>query len=252
MSVKISRVNLSSLWNSEFPLFVEQLSNITRKHTPADLHLAKPYARVTTLLPQLAKIKAQELSNVLSNKMVDLDTERDVLLIGIQAQVKTYSKLSLPDMASHVEVMKRFFSIHGTDITTTNYNAETKRVNDLLAEYDAKADVKAAAEALHLTPLFEQLRVVNAQFANVFLQRTEDNSTTENVDVRGIRVETSKQVVALLDAIEYCSAEYETTDYQPLANELNDLIEYYKTQVKARTTRRNAGKVTSTEVPIAQ
>ncbi|MFT3752169.1 MAG: DUF6261 family protein [Paludibacter sp.] len=121
-----------------------------------------------------------------------------------------------------------------------------------MADYDAKAEVKAAAEALHLTPLFEQLRVVNAQFASVFLQRTEDNSTTENVDVRAIRVETSKQVVALLDAIEYCSTEYETTDYQPLANELNDLIEYYKTQVKARTTRRNAGKVTSTEVPIAQ
>ncbi|MFT3752168.1 MAG: hypothetical protein QM800_04585 [Paludibacter sp.] len=98
MSVKISRVNLNNLWNSEFPLFIEQLSNITRKHNPATLHLEKPYTRVTVLLPQLAKIKAQELSNVLSNKMVDLDTERDVLLIGIQAQVKIYGKLSLPDM----------------------------------------------------------------------------------------------------------------------------------------------------------
>jgi len=33
-------------------------------------------------------------------------------------------------------------------------------------------------------------------------------------------------------------------------NELNDLIAYYKTQLKARATRRKAGKDVSKETPI--
>jgi len=39
--------------------------------------------------------------------------------------------------------------------------------------------------------------------------------------------------------------------YTTPANELNDLIAYYKTQLKARATRRKAGKDVSKETPIA-
>lgn len=53
-----------------------------------------------------------------------------------------------------------------------------------------------------------------------------------------------------LSTFEFCSTEYDDLDYQTPANELNEHVSYYKTQLKARETRRANGKDTSTEDPI--
>jgi len=250
MKVTIFRLKLNHLWNSEYSMFVSQLVAIFLKYQPEALYLKKAFERLTALMPQLAKIKAQELSNVLSNQLVDLDNERDTLFNAIVAQVKNMGKLSMASIAPHVVVMNRFLDIHGRDIAVANYNAETKRINDMLADFSSKKDVKAAVDGLTLTAFFQQLATVNTQFANLFMQRTEENAATETVDARAIRAETDKVLIAFFDAFEFCSSEYEELDYQTPANEMNDLISYYKTQLKTRATRRSIGKEVHTEVPI--
>ena len=147
--------------------------------------------------------------------------------------------------------MNRFLDIHGRDIDSANYSSETNRMNDLLADYDGKPEVQAAAVALNLKMLFDQLRMVNTQFATLFLQRNAENAAVEVVDSQAIRTETDKVLTAFFDAFEFCSSEYEELDYATPANEMNDLTNYYKTQLKARSTRRNSGKDVSTEKPIA-
>jgi len=250
MPVEISRLTFKNLWNNEYTMFVNQIVVIADKYDPTSLHLQKSYSKVTAQLPALAKIKAQEKSNALSNQLQELDAERDTLIVAIIAQVKAMGKLSMPAIAPHVVVINRFFDQHGRDIATANYNAETERLTDLLADYNAKADVKAAAQALNLTMLFDQLGIVNTQFAALFLQRTESDAATEKVDTRAIRTETDKALTAFFDAFEFCSSEYDGLDYITPASELNELIAYYKTQLKARATRRNSGKDVSVEEPI--
>jgi hypothetical protein len=224
---------------------------IILKYQPAVLHLQKAYAKLTAMLPNLEKIKAQELSNALSNSLHGLDTERDNLINAIAAIVKALGKLSMPSVAPHVVVLKRFLNIHGSDIAKAGYNSATERTRGLLADYDAKADVKAAALALNLKILFDQLSVVNSQFATMFLQRTEEEAAQEKVDARANRTETDVVLTAFFDAFEYCSSEYDELDYVAPANELNNLIAYYKTQLKARATRRKAGEDVNNEPPIA-
>jgi hypothetical protein len=250
MSKKIARLSLRELWNSEYTLFVNQLVIIFLKYPVEALHLTKAFARVTALLPQLAKIKAQELSNAISDQLRDLDNERDTLIKGIVAQVKVLGKLSLASVAPHVVVLNRLLDIHRRDIASANYSSETERLDDLLKDYDAKPDVQAAAVALNLKILFDQLQVVNTQFATLFLQRTAEEAAVEVVDAHAIRMETDKALTAFFDAFEFCSSEYEELDYETPANEMNDLINYYKAQLKARITRRNSGKDVSTEKPI--
>jgi hypothetical protein len=251
MRVKISRLNYKSLWNSEYTMFVTQLTVIILKYKLYALHLAKAYGKVQELLPALAKIKAQELSNEISNQLQELDAERDTLITALAAQVKTMGRLSMPSLAPHVVVLNHFFDTHGRDIATANYNAETKRINDLLADYDKKPDVQAAATALNLSFLFDQMRTVNSQFGSLFMQRTGEDAAVEKVDSNTIRAEADKAITSFFDAIEFCSSEYEELDYVTPANEINDLVAYYKTQLKARATRRNAGKDVAVEAPIA-
>jgi len=250
MTVKISRLPFKTLWNSEYTLFVNQTVGITEKYHPENLHLARSFGRLKDLQTDLSKIKAHESGSVISNRLHELDTERDTLIIALAAQVKTLGKLSMPSVAPHVLVLDHFFDIHGRDIALDNYNAETKRISDLLEDYDAKPDVKTAAEALNLKILFDQLRVVNTQFGSLFLQRTGEDAATDRADARAIRNEADKALTALFDAFEFCSSEYDNLDYDTPANELNDLIAYYRTQLKARATRRNAGKDVSEEKAI--
>ena len=130
MSKKIARLTFRELWNSEYTLFVNQLVIIFQKYPIEALHLAKAFGKVLALLPQLAKIKAQELSNAISNQLRDLDNERDTLIKAIVGQVKAMGKISLASIAPHVVVMNRFFDIHGRDIDSANYSSETNRMND--------------------------------------------------------------------------------------------------------------------------
>jgi len=250
MKVIIIRVRLTHLWNSEYCMFVSQIVAIFLKYQPDALHLKKAFERVTVFTPDLSKIKAQELGNAISNQLADLNSERRTLIKGIIEQVKTFGKLSLKGVAPHVAVLERFLNKHGYDIGESNYNDNTDKFIKLLADYDGNVDVKAAVTALNLTVLFSHLQEVNNQFATLYLQRTQENSAVEAVDARAIRTELDKALTAFFDTFEIFSAEYETLDYQTPANELNDLISNYKTQLKARTTRRNAGKDVHTETPI--
>jgi len=252
MKATINRLPLTHLWNSEYAIFVNQLIAILEKYEPDLLHLKKAFERLIAMLPDLGKIKAQEQSSALSISLHELDEERDTLIIAIASQVKTMGKLSLPAVAPHVTVLKRFLDIHGRDISNANYNVATERTEKMLADYDTKEDVKTAAEGLNLKILFEQLRMVNTNFARLFLQRTSEDAASEKIDVRAIRYETDKVLIAFFDAFEFCSTEYDDLDYTTPANEMNNLIDYYKTQLKARHTRRNNGVEVSKEAPIAE
>lgn len=252
MKTNLSRLKLTNLRNSEYSMFVNQFISILLKYQPELLHLQRAFEKLTALLPDLAKIKAQELSNTLSTVLHELDDERDSYLNAMAAQVKIMGRLKLPSIASHVAVITHFLDIHGRDISKANYNAKTEQTNDLLNDYISKEDVVAAVDELNLKILFDQLSIVNAKFAELFLQRVQEEAAIEKVDARAIRTETGKVMVEFCEAFEFCSMEYTALDYLSPAKELNDLIGYYKTQLKARTTRRKSGKEVSNEAPIAE
>ena len=250
MNITILRIQLSHLWNSEYCIFVNQIVTIFQKFEIEALHLKKSFDRVLALLPEIAKIKAKELGNVISNQLKDLNTERRTLIVTIADQVNKYGKLSMPSLSQQVLVMKRFLDKHGRDIGTSNYNSNTDRFNDMLADYEANTEVQAASVALQLVVFFDHLQKINTQFATLYLQRSDENSSVEKVDAEAIRAQTDKALTAFFEAFEFCSTEYEELDYQTPANKMNELISHYKTQLKARQTRRHEGKDVQTEDPI--
>lgn len=103
---------------------------------------------------------------------------------------------------------------------------------------------KYQPEALHLKKAFEKLTALSPDLAKIKAQELSSalSNTLHELD-------TERDI--LINAFEFCSSEYDEPDYVTPEKELNDLIAYYKTQLKARTTRRNAGKEVSVEAPIA-
>ena len=249
MKAIIHRLPLTHLLNSEYSIFVTQLIAILAKYQPDLLHLKKAYERLTAMMPQLVKIKAQERCNSITASLEQLDNERNILVMGIRNQIKMLGRLTLPDLSPYLLMMRRFMDTYGSEITAGNYNAATERTNKLLAEYNAKAELQNGADALYLKMLFDQLNAINTRFAKLFIQRTEQDAAQEHIDTKAIRIEADKVLIALFDAFEFCSSEYEDLDYKTAAKELNELIDYYKMQLKGRIARRSAGKGISNELP---
>ena len=250
MHVKISRLALKSLRNSEYTMFISQLVAILLKYNLDALQLRKSFDRLVALTPELDKIVAQDLSSAYSNKIRDLDAQRDNLFAIIVSMVKNLEKSGIATLAPHVELLKRLLDKHGRDIAEAGYSAETKRLNDFLVEISTNANLMAAITATNLALFIDQLRTVNTEFASKFMVRIEESSSSEVVNAYNIRLVSDKTLISFFRAIEFCSSEYEDLDYVTPANELNELITYYKTMLKARESRRMAGKDTSVEAPI--
>jgi len=250
MHVKISRLALKSLRNSEYTMFISQLVAILLKYNLDALQLRKSFDRLVALTPELDKIVAQDLSSAYSNKIRDLDAQRDNLFAVIVSMVKNLEKSGIATLAPHVELLKRLLDKHGRDIAEAGYSAETKRLNDFLVEISTNANLMAAITATNLALFIDQLRTVNTEFASKFMVRIEESSSSEVVNAYNIRLVSDKTLISFFRAIEFCSSEYEDLDYVTPANELNELITYYKTMLKARESRRMAGKDTSVEAPI--
>ena len=83
---------------------------------------------------------------------------------------------------------------------------------------------------------------MNTRFDSLYMQRVENEAAVEKVDSHAIRKEINKVLTDFFDAIEFCSSEFDELDYLTPANELNELIGKYKSQLKARTTRSRKRK----------
>ena len=244
MTIVINRIPYKMLRVSEYPLFIKQTIEIGGKYDVDALHLKKSFIRLKDCQPAVEKIRVQESKSEHSKSLQELDDERDAILRAIINQVANYNAITIANIKSNTEILNRFLDKHGRDMATDTYNAETKRIDDFIYDYENNATFKDAVEALNMTFLFDQLKLINFEFEKTFMLRTEESSTIEKVETIKIRTETDKALTIFYNGIEFLSTEYEDLDYTALANELNDLLMHYRTLLKARNTRRIHGKET--------
>ncbi|MDR0606201.1 MAG: DUF6261 family protein [Bacteroidales bacterium] len=241
---------LPELWNSEYPLVVNRIIDITKAHNPYDLHLGQSFERLVAFRPQLAKIEVQERSDKDSAMLSELDQQRDTLFNITYVVAKAFQRTPIAEISNQAYLIITAIKKHGKDIASANYTAETKRLYDLIADINTQPEILKSLETLSLLPLFVRMGEVNAAFDSLFMQRSQRQAETEKVDIRTIRLECDKAITLLWNAIEFCCNEYGKENYLPLIAAINNLNMYYKQQLAARAARRKANLNISDEKPI--
>ena len=241
---------LPGLWNSEYPLVVNRIIDITKAHNPYDLHLGLSFERLEKFRTELAKIEKPERADKYSALLSELDQQRDTLFNIIYIVSKAFQRTPIAEISNHAHNIITEIKKHGKDITSANYTAETKRLSDLIAGINARPEILKSLEFLSLLPLFIRMCEVNAEFDSLFMQRNQRQAETEKVDVRTIRLECDKAITLLWNAIDFCCNEYGKEKYLPLITAINNLNTYYKQQLAARATRRKNNQNISDEMPI--
>jgi hypothetical protein len=248
--ISIVKYRFSGLWNSEYPLVVIRIINITEAHNPHNLHLGQSFERLAAFRPQLAKIEVQERFDQDSAMLSELDQQRDTLFNIIYGVAKSFQRTPIDEISNYAHSIITIIKKHGKNITSNNYTAETKCLYDLIADIKARPEVMKALEVLSLLPLFERMNEVNMEFDRLFMQRSQRQAITEKIDIRAIRLECDKAIILLWNAIEFCCNEYGEENYLPLIAAINNLNTYYKQQLTARAARRKLNQNVSDEEPI--
>jgi len=248
--ISIIKFRFQGLWNSEYPLVVNRIIDITERHNPDALHLGVSFNRLAAFRPQLAKIEIQERADRDSATLSELDQQRDTLFNVIYTVAKAFQRVPIGDISNQAHRIVTLYKKHGTTMASANYTAQTKRLYDMQADFTANADAMTALETLSLKPLFTRMDELNRQFDALFMTRQLRQAETERVDTRAIRTECDKAITLLWNAIEHCMAERGEQPYIPLVNAINTLNAYYKQQLAARATRRKAKQPVEKEEAI--
>ena len=252
MKLKIDRVHHAILRNNEFPTVFHHTLKIAGKHNPEALHLEKSFAELESFV---ATIDAMEVYVRKYEKLSlagELDMERDRLSNTVYKVTKDFGTIDIPEIRVHFDVLNPIIEKHKTQtVAGSSRAAETKRI--LMLENDvnaAGAPVAAAIAAFGLTTVTARLFATNREYDAIISAYIAEKSETQKINVAELRSGATKAITQFFDAVQYSAYVYEDLDYRPLVNELSELNRYYSRQLKARVTRRKAGKKTADEDPI--
>jgi hypothetical protein len=252
MKVKIERVSYPHLWNSEFPLVVDQTLSICEKYDMQSMMLEKSYNELVSYRPQLNSMSVYSRKNAKIVAAGIFDSERDSLINGFVKAIKAMKYVDLPQIKPHFELLDSLLSKHkASTIALANNISETERLIMLENEINANPGIQAAIMSLNLDGLTQRLFEANKEYDKIFREYIAEKSSEQPLDVASLRRNCYKSLTQFFDAVQYCAFANEHLDYTALVNELRQLNNYYRQQLKARATRRMNGKDTMEEEPIA-
>ncbi|MDO4783421.1 MAG: DUF6261 family protein [Capnocytophaga felis] len=230
--------SFSQLRNSEYPLVVKRILEIVSKHNVEELFLKKAYDRLAGLSSEVEKIQIQEKASGITDELANANKLRDKITTAVFNLVQNYKQLGIAEYSDKAKVLHLWLSKYGKKITKENYTSQTEKTNQLIAEMEGSEAIKNALSQLHLTDLLLRLKKTNEEFEKLFRSRTSEVASIPEIDVKAIRKNIDKELNKLFVAIDFCANEYEDKDYKPLISELQELLNYHKTQIKARRNKK--------------
>ncbi len=251
MKTKIARPHYANLHNNEYPLAAERTISIAEKYDMQGMKLGRSFGILSSFRPRLQAMKVY----IRKNKKIEaaglLDSERDTLVKAFRGVVKAQVDVELPQVKPYCALLNELLDNHKTQtIAGDGLSTETERLNNLEKDIVAGQEIQAAITALNLQDIVARMFDANREYEALFREIIADKSVTEHIDIPVLRRECNKALGQFFDAIQYCAFEHEDIDYTGLVNEINQLNNYYRTQLKARATRRKNGKDTDKEDPI--
>ncbi len=172
----------------------------------------------------------------LTPQIQQLDDVRDSLFLGIKNTVETWA-------AHHYDAQKKNaaflladkIEMHGKMLHKLRYQQETATINALVD--DLLGGLSEATNLLGLTEWVVQLKIVNVEFNEKYVERAKALSTEQEGVVLQLRTKATEAFFQLKNIFEarMAIAKIEQTDlisvYQQLDNELNEITEQYNNAV---------------------
>ncbi|HEY4787046.1 MAG TPA: DUF6261 family protein [Bacteroidales bacterium] len=223
--------------NSEIVQFFADVLGICKQQKAETLQLAVQTNNLSKESTRLSAIFKITQGSSFTDKVIELDHRRDDYIIGIRkyAEALIYHFEQATQDAAVAIVAS--FDKYGKKIYKLNYEAETITVTSLAKDWTADTVLAAAIVKLNLTAWVEELKTSNNLFNEVYLTRTGENATKEDIKFIELRKSSITYFRELVTHIESRATIAGDASYDPLIRALNVLIQKYNLVAASHTDK---------------
>lgn len=230
------KIHLSSLRNSEFSQFSNDVLGVIARNNPAALKVEKQEAGLRTLSKQADALFKTKKGFDTTEELIALDARRDKCITGISLNVHSLTYHFDEEVVQHAQILSKHLKHYGAGaIARENYVSETAHIKAVLKDWETKPELKAAIKKLQLEGWKTALETDNNAFNELYLERNAEMGAASTDTLREKRIEVGDAFYALCNHISAYHILKDGADpYGKTVKELNALIGQYNALLAGR------------------
>lgn len=215
------------------------------KHAESDpVVKVKAAAQVAALKAALA-VEDENLKltrkSLLTDEIVQADTDRDTLFRGYKKAVAGFVKFPVADMAQAARVLTQHLKDYAID-PKMQIDRETGLLVNFIA--DLEGPYKQQVATLSLTPFVDKLKAANDRVCTLTDMRTDERSTKTLGALKAARKASDEAYAMLVMMVNALAVVFGEADYAKFIDYMNTEITHYKREVlnqKAKPAETGGG-----------
>jgi hypothetical protein len=207
-------------------------------------------APVTSQEPFLQKIatKIEEDKNELevalnrergseyTQQLMARDSGRDNAFTAFRDYVKACTRRSQPEIVDAAELIVNAIRKQGWTLYLSGYARETASLNMLFNDLSSH-ELTAAIQTIGAQLWLDDLKAAQTAFEETYQTKVSTETQIDYPALRDAKMQLGRHLNTLLDCIQILLCLGETETYEPIANQLNEIITDVMTSARARRTR---------------
>lgn len=230
-------IKINSLRNIEFIQLGDATLGIVNRNNPLVLMLQEQYDNYFSANSIVSNLYTKGNANPITQSIVEADARRDATINGINYVLLGYTYHFTDSVRNAANLLYNNISSYGSGIAKLNYQSETATLKSILADWTDKPELAQAVITLQLDDWKKEMETANNAFDSLYLDRTQDISTTGDVTFKAARLAATTAYYELRDTIDAyytIKKDEEKKQYAKVINELNALIKQYNSMLNNR------------------
>lgn len=217
----ITKVDLNAIRMGSFLTIMNNVRDYLAKENVQELGLEAIKNEFSASVDSLTELfKSHERGSKHTEKLTQLDNQRDRALVGFIKHVELFAKFPEEDKAIAASDLARIVKKYGKSPQLKPFNEETGIIIGLLAEL-SDAESKAKIALIGATPWISVLTTANAEFAELSKERVYESAGVEvgaTKTARSKTYEVFKKLVKTINSLAFLNGE---DKYKRLADNIN-------------------------------
>ena len=225
----MNSIDLTKLRNAEYLQYMKDFAGIINLNNPAALQIDAKLTAFNAKSVELENLFKKALANDRTKVILELDERRDDAINGISFFLQGYTYHFDEDIKKNAQLLLANMAIYGSGIARQNYQSETATLNNMIGDWEEKAELQDAVSSFSLTSWVNELKHTNNDFNTEYLSRTQEYGDANPETIKSKREEVNVAYYALRDRIDALHTLVETppSPYTTVINQLNALTEQY-------------------------
>ena len=237
----ICRIPAAAIRTLEFPDFASSAIGIVEKYNPIALKISGVTNLFKAEMLEVDKITVKERYHPMTKELINRRIIRDKTLGTLLSLKQGYKKSTVTSLIEATNIALPFLDKFLFKITKDSNFVKNKKIELMLFELGVNEELKTALQSLGFTVVLDELRTTFQVIVDTQKDRRQSKSETPRVESRKIILNATIAMNNLFKAIEINYLVEKEVDYMPLVNELNVMLNEYKTILTQRKTLvRNA------------